>query len=174
MPKFTIVLQGRGSEIYQHPIDSDQREQLEHLNLQECILEDVADILNVDMEHLVSTESSIVGGIPENTEITVFDDENATIFKEEVQIILFQETHDPNSEMTEIYNSNTLYVEDNIKGQFFEITVDDEENFDVSKLKINITDIEGEDYVTSIKYKDIEGSFGDYWSKGIHFFLSNE
>jgi len=174
MYKFTIVLQGRGSEIYQHPIDSDQKEQLEHLNLQECILEDVADILNVDMEQLVSTEKSIVGGIPENTEIVVFDDENATVFKEEVQQILFQETHDPNSDMFETYNSNTLYVEDNVKGQFFQIEVEDDKNFDISKLKINITDIEGKDYITSIEYKGIEGSFGDYWSKGIHFFLSNE
>ena len=174
MYKFTIILQGRGSEINQNSIDADQREKLEHLNLHECILEDVADILNVEIDEIISNESPILGGIPENTEITVFDEENGTIYKETVQDILFQELHNPESEISEHYRSNTIYAEDNIKGQFFEIKVTDDEPFNISNLKINITDIEGEDYVTSIQYKNFEVSYGDYWSKGIHFFLSNE
>lgn len=174
MYNFTIILQGRGSEINEHPINPEQRSQLEHLNLHECILEDVADILDVEMEHLVSSESPIIGVIPENSEIAVFDDENGTIYKEEVQTILFQELNHPDSEMLEIYNHDTVYAEDHVKGQFFEIKVTDDEPFNISNLKINITDIEGEDYVTSIQYKNFDVSYGDYWSKGIHFFLSNE
>ena len=174
MYKFTIILQGRGSEINQHTFDTDQRYQLEHLNLHECILEDVADIIGVDSEDLVSNESPILGGIPENSEITVYDNENGTIYKEVVQNILFQEQHHPESELNDHYGSNTIYVEDHIKGQFFEIKVEDDEPFNISNLKINITDIEGEDYVTSIQYKDFEVNYGDYWSKGIHFFLSND
>lgn len=174
MHKFTIILQGRGSEINQHRINPQERSKLEHLNLHECILEDVADILDVETDQLISGESPIIGAIPENSEITVFDEQNGTIYKEEVQNILFQELNHPDSEMFEIYNHDTVYAEDHVKGQFFEINVADQEPFNISNLKINITDIEGEDYVTSIQYKNFDFSFGDYRSKGVHFFLSNE
>jgi hypothetical protein len=52
------------------------------------------------------------------------------------------------------------------KEQFF--------TFDIHKLELNFTDIEGSELITSIKYKDSELEFGDYWSKGIVYFLSNE
>jgi hypothetical protein len=174
MNKYSIILQGRGCEFNLHKIDEEQRSKLEHLNLRECILEDVCDILNKDFEDLLSSEKIILGGVPENCDITVFGGENETVYKDLVQDILFQELHNPESKMDELYETNTFYVEDNIKGIFFSIDVEDEETFDISKLKINITDIEGQDYVTSIEYKGVEGSFGDYWSKGIHFFISHE
>ena len=175
MHKYTILLQGRGSEFYTHPITNSQREKLEHLNLKECILEDVADILEMENhDDLVLSENPIIGVIPENSEITVFSDQNTTIFKEITQDILFQELNSPDSKMDELYQTNVLYVEDHIKGSFFEIEIEDDEPFNISNLKINLTDIEGQDYVTSLEYKNIEGSFGDYWSKGIQFFLSHE
>jgi hypothetical protein len=138
-------------------------------------LEDVSDILEMNSdEELVLTENPILGAVPENSEITVFDGESGTIFKEKVQDILFQEINNPDSSIDELYKENTLYVEDHVKGTFFQIDLEDEEEFDISKLKINITDIEGQDFVTSIEYKDHKPSFGDYWSKGIQFFVSNE
>jgi hypothetical protein len=175
MHNYTIVLTGRGSEFYTHSITNDQREKLEHLNLNECSLEDVADILEMqDFDELLNTERTFLGSIPENSEITVFDGENQTIYKENVQDILFQELNNPDSKMEDLYQHDILYVDDNIKGTFFEITIQDEEEFNISKLNINITDIEGQDYITSIEYKGNEGEFGSYWSKGIHFFLSHE
>jgi hypothetical protein len=174
MNNYTIILQGRGSEFNVHDITPDQREKLEHLNLKECILDDVADILEMKTnDQLISSERVFLGAIPENSEITVFDENGGTVYKELVQDILFQEHHNPDSVMSELYQTEKLYVEDTVKGILFQIEIKDS-SFDISKLKINITDIEGHDYVTSLKYNDVENSFGDYWSKGIQFFLSNE
>lgn len=175
MHSYTILLTGRGSEFYTHHITNDQREKLEHLNLNECSLEDVADILEMpNFDDLLNTEKTFLGSVPENSEITVFDGENQTVYKENIQDILFQELHHPESKMDDLYQQEILYVDDNIKGTFFEISFQDEEEFDISKLKINITDIEGNDYITSIEYKNKEGEFGSFWSKGVHFFLSHE
>jgi hypothetical protein len=174
MSKFTISLHGRGAEINVHNITEEQREKLEHLDLDNCIFEDVSDVLDMEDEFsLVGSDEVYIGSYPEHSRITVFDEEREIVFSEEIENLTLNELISESSSIKEVYQKNKLYVNDNIKGTFFELVVE-EDSFDVKNLEIHFSDIEGSELITSIKYKDSELDFGDYWSKGIVYFLSNE
>ena len=174
MSKFTISLHGRGAEINVHNITEEQREKLEHLDLDNCIFEDVSDVLDMEDEFsLVGSDEVYIGSYPEHSRITVFDEEREIVFSEEIENLTLNELISESSSIKEVYQKNKLYVNDNIKGTFFELVVE-EDSFDVKNLEIHFSDIEGSELITSIKYKDSEFDFGDYWSKGIVYFLSNE
>lgn len=173
MPKFTICLHGRGAEINVHSITEEQREKLEHLDLGNCILEDVSDILEMKDEFsLIESDEIYIGAYPENSRITVFDEDREIVFSEEIENLTINEIISESTSVEEVYQRNKLYVNDYIKGTFFELVI--EEDFDVKNLELHFTDIEGSELITSIKYKNSELDFGDYWSKGIVYFLSNE
>lgn len=172
MSKFTISLHGRGAEINVHNITEEQREKLEHLDLDNCIFEDVSDVLDMEDEFsLVRSDEVYIGSYPEHSRITVFDEEREIVFSEEIENLTLNELISESSSIKEVYQKNKLYVNDNIKGTFFELVVE-EDSFDVKNLEIHFSDIEGSELITSIKYKDSELDFGDYWSKGIVYFLS--
>jgi hypothetical protein len=174
MSKFTISLHGRGAEINVHNITEEQREKLEHLDLDNCIFEDVSDVLEMEDEFsLVGSDEVYIGSYPEHSRITVFDEEREIVFSEEIENLTLNELISESSSIKEVYQKNKLYVNDNIKGTFFELVVE-EDSFDVKNLELHFSDIEGSELITSIKYKDSELDFGDYWSKGIVYFLSNE
>jgi hypothetical protein len=174
MSKFTISLHGRGAEINVHNITEEQREKLEHLDLDNCIFEDVSDVLEMeDKFSLVGSDEVYIGSYPEHSRITVFDEEREIVFSEEIENLTLNELISESSSIKEVYQKNKLYVNDNIKGTFFELVVE-EDSFDVKNLELHFSDIEGSELITSIKYKDSELDFGDYWSKGIVYFLSNE
>jgi hypothetical protein len=174
MSKFTISLHGRGAEINVHNITEEQREKLEHLDLDNCIFEDVSDVLDMEDEFsLVGSDEVYIGSYPEHSRITVFDEEREIVFSEEIENLTLYELISESSSIKEVYQKNKLYVNDNIKGTFFELVVE-EDSFDVKNLELHFSDIEGSELITSIKYKDSELDFGDYWSKGIVYFLSNE
>jgi hypothetical protein len=172
MSKFTISLHGRGAEINVHNITEEQREKLEHLDLDNCIFEDVSDVLEMEDEFsLVGSDEVYIGSYPEHSRITVFDEEREIVFSEEIENLTLNELISESSSIKEVYQKNKLYVNDNIKGTFFELVVE-EDSFDVKNLELHFSDIEGSELITSIKYKDSELDFGDYWSKGIVYFLS--
>jgi hypothetical protein len=175
MPKFTIDIHGRGSEINAHNVSSEQIEKLKHLNLEECVLEDVADILEFDDTFgLIESEEIYIGAYPENSRLTVTQQDYGTeVFSDEINSLIFSETISNQSSTIEIYQKNKLYVNDNIKGNFFTLEFEDDK-FEPQHLELNFTDVEGVELVSSFKYKGQECTFGDYWSKGIVYFLSNE
>jgi hypothetical protein len=175
MPKFTIDIHGRGSEINTHNVTSEQMEKLNHLNLDECTLEDVADILEFDDTFsLIESDEIYIGAHPENSRLTVTQQDNETeVFSDEINSLIFSETISNLTSTTEIYQKNKLYVNDNIKGNFFTLEFEGEK-FEPQFLEIHFTEIEGIELVSSFKYKEEECTFGDYWSKGIVYFLSNE
>lgn len=174
MQKFTISLHGRGAEINVHNITKEQKEKLEHLDLDNCIFEDVTHILEMEDElSLIESDEVYIGAYPEHSRITVFDESQEIVFSEEIENITFNELISESTSINEIYQKNKLYVNDNIKGAFFELVVE-EDSFDVKNLELHFSDIEGSELITSIKYKDSELDFGDYWSKGIVYFLSND
>ena len=174
MPKFTISIGGRGSEVCVHNIDSEQREKLEHLNLQECALQDVAGILEIDEMDLVSVDEIYVGAYSEHSLLTVEDEDGDIIFEEEIEKLQLQESLSEIALTKSIYQNQKLYVNDYVKGRFFELFVEDNEPFDSNKLELEYSDIEGLEIITKFKYKGQESEIGDYWSKGISFYLSNE
>ncbi len=172
MPHFTIVLQGRGSEINCHSINTEQKEKLEHLDLDNCILEDVGYIMEMDDTlNLIESDEIYIGAYPENSQITVFDESNEEVFSESCDKLFLSEVISENTKYKEVYNNSKLYVNDYIKGSLFTLEVEDE-NFDISLLEFHLTEIEGMELITNISYKGVESDFGDYWSKGITFFLS--
>jgi hypothetical protein len=175
MSKFTIDIHGRGSEINAHNVSSEQIEKLKHLNLDECILEDVADILEFDDTFgLIESEEIYIGAYPENSRLTVTQQDDGTeILSDEINSLIFSETISNQNSTIEIYQKNKLYVNDNIKGNFFTLEFEDDK-FEPQHLELNFTDVEGVELVSSFKYKGQECTFGDYWSKGISYFLSNE
>jgi hypothetical protein len=175
MPKFTIEVHGRGSEINVHTVTSEQLEKLNHLNLEECILEDVADILDFDDTlTLIESDEVYIGAHPENARLTVTQQDNGKeVFSDEINSLIFSEIISEETTTNEIYQENKLYVNDNIKGTFFTLEFDGEK-FEPNDLEIHFTEVEGVELVSSFKYKGQECDFGDYWSKGITYFLSNE
>jgi hypothetical protein len=174
MSKFTISLHGRGAEINVHSITEEQKEKLEHLDLNNCILEDVSDVLEMEDEFsLVGSDEVYIGAYPEHSRITVFDESEEVVFSDEVQNLTFNELISESTSYNEIYQKNKFYVNDHIKGTFF-YTIIEDTSFDINNLELHFTDIEGMELVTSIKYKNSELDFGDYWSKGIVYFLSKE
>ncbi len=174
MSKFTISLHGRGAEINVHSITEEQKEKLEHLDLENCIFEDVTDILEMgDNFSLVGSDEIYIGAYPEHSRITVTDENQEVVYSEEVENLTLNEIISESSTYKEIYQKNKLYVNDYIKGTFFELVVEDE-SFNIKNLELHFSDVEGSELITSISYKDSELDFGDYWSKGIVYFLSNE
>ena len=172
MPHFTIVLQGRGSEINCHSINTEQKEKLEHLDLDNCILDDVGYIMGMDDTfELIESDDIYIGAYRENSQIIVFDESNDEVFSESCDKLFLSEIISENTKYKEVYNNLKLYVNDYIKGSLFTLDVEDE-NFDISLLEFHLTEIEGLELITGISYKGIESDFGDYWSKGITFFLS--
>lgn len=173
MPKLTISIGGRGCEIYGHKISSDQREKLEHLNLKECALDDVASILELDTFDLVSSDEIYVGAYPENSVVTVEDELGDVIFEKSIETLQLSDSFSDEYSTTEIYQKDKLYVNDNVKGRFFQLECDTE-SFDLKKLELHYNEIEGLEVISKFIYDGIESDLGDYWSKGIIFFLSNE
>lgn len=175
MPKFTIDIHGRGSEINVHDVSKEQYEKLKHLNLDECVLEDVADILELeDCFALIESEEIYIGAYPENAKLSVTQQaDNTEVFSEDLSSLVFSEKISDETSTIEIYQKNKLYVNDNIKGNFFTLDFESEE-FKLEKLELLLTEVEGIELITSFKYNGEECSFGDYWSKGITYFLSDE
>lgn len=174
MSKFTITLHGRGSEINVHPITDDQREKLENIDLNNTSPKVVSDILELSDEfNLVDTDEIYIGAYRENSQITVMDEYEEQVFSESCEKLIFDELISPDNTTTEIYQSSKLYVNDYIKGNFFTLEIE-EDSFDPKLLQLNYTEVEGLELISSFKYKDKESEFGDYWSKGMVYFLSND
>jgi hypothetical protein len=174
MSKFTISLFGRGSEVNVHTVTQEQRERLEHLNLNDCILEDVANILELKDElNLVESDEIYVGAYQENSQIVVYDESNREIYSEDCEKLINHEMVSPNGKVDKIYQESKLYVNDYIKGNIFNIEIEDDK-FHISQLEFNFIDIEGLYMIYSISYEKNESYIGDYWSKGIVYFLSQD
>jgi hypothetical protein len=70
-----------------------------------------------------------------------------------------------------------LIVEDYIKGQFYTYEIELEKDFDPALLIPIATEIgERVEIITDLRYNEVELSyykeFGDYWSKGITYYLN--
>jgi hypothetical protein len=70
-----------------------------------------------------------------------------------------------------------LIVEDYIKGQFYFYEIELEKDFDPALLVPIVTEIgERVEIITDLMYNEVELSsykeFGDYWSKGITYYLN--
>ena len=168
MTKFTIKVSGLGGELFIHPITDEQYDRLDQLG--QIDQDNITDITNI--EDYFSSDESLLGAY-NDSECYIVE-----VFEGDKEIWSSLNNDEPleEGEYQISHTGNYLLCEDYVKGSFFEFDFE-AENFDISKLKLVITDVgEVRELITGIMYDDIvlEKSYNDsdYWSKGLSYFLS--
>jgi hypothetical protein len=174
MRKYKITVGGRGAECYVHSINTENRKLLFEgkVEYDEMESEQISEILNV--ESITDTDNVFVGPYndPEHFMITVTDENEKKIWessdKHEFKEIQEEYIFDDN---------DALVVEDYIKGEFYSYEVELEKDFDPTKLLPIITEIGNSVVIISdLIYNEVElkpyKNYGDYWSKGITYYLN--
>jgi hypothetical protein len=166
--KYTLKISGRGGENYLHKLSQEQYDKLSELDLEEAEQDEITEILKVDS--VVDTDYSILGSYtdPESVFITVYDDQKNVVFES-------NEDTDLNYKFNQLQlDGDYLVIQDYVKGDFQEFEIESE-NFDLTKLNLVVTEIGYElEAVTRITYDNQElepVDYGDYWSKGLYFYL---
>lgn len=174
MKKYRIVVSGRGAECYIHKLNSEKKQNLfeGRVEYDEMESEQISEVLGV--EYLTDTDESFVGPYnnSEHYMVTVYDENKKKVwespnqyeFKEIQQEYKFDE-------------EDVLIVEDYIKGEFYFYEIELEKDFTPTKLVPIITEIGNTvEIITNFMYNEVELSgykeFGDYWSKGITYYLN--
>lgn len=174
MKKYRIIVGGRGAECYVHKLNSEKRKNLFEGRVEddEMESEQIAEVLGVD--YVTDTDESFIGPYnnSEHFMITVIGENEKKVwespdnheFKESQQEYKFDD-------------DDVLIVEDYIKGEFYSYEIELEKDFDPSKLVPIITEIGNTvEIISDFMYNDVElngyKEFGDYWSKGITYYLS--
>jgi len=172
MKTYKISLGGRGSECFIFPVNDNQYQQLLEGDVENdgLELEQILDILEV--EDIFDSEISILGSYNDEYYISVSDDEGNEVWNSELELLDELEAEWTDVEIKEDY----FVIEDYSKGNFLNFYVDLEDDFDVSKIKLIITEVaDSRDIITSIKYDGLDlcdtKEFDDYWSKGFYYIL---
>jgi hypothetical protein len=174
MKKYKIVISGRGAECYVHSINEEQLKEFISSEVEsgDCEPETISEILN--KEDIFETDNIFLGPYnnPEDFLIQVFNDNNIKIWESD-QKFEFQETE--NEYLFE--TDNSLLIEDYTKGEFYNYEIEVDGEFDENKLKPVITEIaEVVEIITGFYYGDVDlnnyKDYGDYWSKGITYYLN--
>jgi hypothetical protein len=174
MKKYRIIVGGKGAECYVHRVNTDKRARLIEGKVEEDKMESeqIAEILGVDF--VTDSDDIFLGPYndPELYYITVYD-ENENMVWESSDKDLFDDV-----QMEFKFDSDeVLIVEDYTKGQFYIYEIELEKDFDPSLLVPVVTEIgERVEIITDLVYNEVELSyykeFGDYWSKGITYYLN--
>lgn len=174
MKKYKIIVGGRGGECYIHHIDTTKKVSLlsEDVEENQMETEDIAKILGVDF--VTDSDEIYLGPYydPEVYLITVLDENENVVWESDNEHQFPDEGW--NYEYTD---SDVLIVEDYVKGQFFTYDIELEQDFDPSKLAVMVTELaERIEVITDIIYNGVDlrdyKECGDYWSKGISYYLS--
>ena len=174
MRKYKIIVGGRGGECYIHHINTDTKISLisEHVEEDKLDTEQVADILDIDF--VTDSDEVYIGPFndPETYLITVIDENDNVVWESD-------NNHKFENEEWEFrYNdTDVLIVEDYIKGQFYTYELELEQDFESSKLIPIVTELgERLQIITDLVYNGVElnsyKEYGDYWSKGISYYLN--
>jgi hypothetical protein len=174
MKKYKIIVGGRGAECYIHRVNTDKRVRLIEGRVEEDKLEstEIAEILGIDF--VTDSDDIFIGPYnhPENYYITVYDENENMIWESPNN----HEFDDAQMEF-KFETDQVLIVEDYIKGQFYFYEIELEKDFDPALLVPIVTEIgERVEIITDLMYNEVELSsykeFGDYWSKGITYYLN--
>ena len=174
MKKYKIIVGGRGGECYIHHIDTTKKVSLlsEDVEENQMETEDIAKILGVDF--VTDSDEIYLGPYydPEVYLITVLDENENVVWESD------NEHQFPDEGWNYKYtDSDVLIVEDYVKGQFFTYDIELEQDFDPSKLAVMVTELaERIEVITDIIYNGVDlrdyKEYGDYWSKGISYYLN--
>lgn len=181
--KYKIKFGGRGADIYVHKLTEEKRALLvendvENHQKETEDFDKIAEILGVDN---VDNSELMVTGVyddPDNIVLEVLDEDGNVVFdslKYDGVWYFNTETLNENENREHLYEgANHLFVESYCKGDFFEFVLETE-YFNHTLLSPEITEV-GEQWelITGLYYdgKKIEDmEYGDYWGKGIYFYL---
>ena len=174
MKKYRIIVSGKGAECYVHKVNTDKRVRLIEGRIEEDKMEseEIAEILGVDF--VTDSDDIFLGPYndPELYYITVYDENDSVVWESSDK----HEFEDVQMEF-KFESDEALIVEDYTKGQFYIYEVELEKDFDPSLLVPIVTEIgERVEIITDLIYNEVELSnykeFGDYWSKGITYYLN--
>jgi len=174
MRKYKIIVGGRGGECYIHHINTNKKVSLlsEGVEDDQMETEDIAQILEVDF---VTDSDEVYLGPYNDPEVYLI------IVMDENENVVWESGNDHNFEDEEweykYTDVDVLIVEDYVKGQFFSYDIELEQDFDPSKLSALVTEIgERLEIITDLVYSGVElkdyKEIGDYWSKGISYYVN--
>jgi hypothetical protein len=174
MKKYKIEVSGKGSEVMVFPLDDLQKTKLLNGDVEGegMTSGEVLEVLEV--EDFLDSEHILIGLYPNPNllSIRVYDEGDIKIWESDDEFNLQSE------DIEYLYEEpNTLVVEDYIKGTPFIYNLEIDEEFDPKHLEPIVVSV-GEviELMTDLKYNNVILSpfreFGDYWSKGLSFYLS--
>ena len=174
MKKYKIEISGKGSEVMVFHLNDDQKTKLLNGDVEgEGMSNDeVLEVLEVD--DFFDSEDILIGLYPNPhlMSITVYNENGDKVWESDEDFNL------QSDDVEYLYDSpDTLIVEDYIKGTPFVYELEIEEDFDPKHLEpIVVSVAEIIELMTDLKYNNVILSpfreFGDYWSKGLSFYLS--
>jgi hypothetical protein len=174
MRKYKITVSGKGAECYVHRVNTDKRVRLIEGKVEEDKMEssEVAEILGIDF--ITDSDDIFLGPYndPKLYCITVYDENENVVWESD-----YKHKFDDVQMEFKFDTDEVLIVEDYTKGQFYIYEVELEKDFNPSLLVPIITEIgERVEIMTDLIYNEVELSsykeFGDYWSKGITYYLN--
>lgn len=177
MKTYKILFGGRGADLYLHPIDEEQKDQLEEMGVTDedkpvdfDKLNEVLKVENWDYADEVYTGSYTS---PDLYYISVYNEEDNLVWESDKDFFMDQGEEEDDYKFME--KENVLMIEHYVKGTFKEYKLEIEEDFNPEKLTTKSVDINEEvEIIVDLKYdnKELElEEWGDYWSKGTFFHL---
>jgi hypothetical protein len=172
MKYYKIIIGGRGSEVYPFKLTEEQFDIFYNEGVEEDKIgyDDVCELLGVE-SYFDCPEETIMGVYPEALYLTV-ENENGEILHQVQEVDYDNVAYSDNHCEDDYY----LFIEDYCKGDHIVYDISLEEDFDIDKLKLSLTNI-GDmiELVTGITYNgdgllNYKG-YGDTSSKGYHYHL---
>lgn len=170
--KYTIEVNGKGAEAFIHKLTEEQYEALQDGGVEEDQMDtdQISEVLGVDFLETDDIITGIYSG-SDNIEIIVKDESGKVIWKSDDEFE-FEEYEDEYQ-----FNDTTYFsAEDYQKGNFFNYTLETEEEFNPEMLTAVLVELlDGcSELITDIKYKDHEmiKDYGDTRSKGFNYMLN--
>jgi hypothetical protein len=172
--RYKVVVSGRGVECYVHLLEDEQRQRLFESDVENdnCDSDVVSEIIGKN--DIFETDDIFLGPFNESDSfiIKVYNENNDLIWESEDD----HEFEDHDYEFI-FEDDKSLIVQDYTKGEFYQYDIELDEEFDPKKLKPIVTEIgERVEIITNFTYNEIDLSlfkeYGDYWSKGITYYLN--
>jgi hypothetical protein len=170
--KYTIEVNGRGGENFIHKLTEEQYETLQDGGVEDNDMsqDQISEVLGT---HFLEAEEMITG-------IYTGSDNISITVKDESDEIVWESEDDFDFEEYENYyqfnDTHYLSVEDYQKGNFFNYTLETDEEFNPEMLVAVLVELlDGcSELITDIKYKDHEmiKDYGDTSSKGFTYMLN--
>ena len=172
--KYTIEVNGRGGENFIHKLTEEQYETLQDGGVEDNDMsqDQISEVLGT---HFLEAEEMITGIYPgsdsDNISITVKDESDEVVWESEDDFD-FEEYEN----YYQFNDTHYLSVEDYQKGNFFNYTLETDEEFNPEMLVAVLVELlDGcSELITDIKYKDHEmiKDYGDTSSKGFTYMLN--